>query len=453
MKKKKASTPIYNVIDVKESGEPVTVQIDAETLDKKQSKKPSGKTIAQQIAEEEKTARKLERKNEIKQLVMTGVLGISSERDENIGKRQRFFKMLFTVLFIVFVVAVLIFTFYNDFFAGEKTFPTWDELKGIFGSSWYFLVFALIALFMCFVAKGTKLSILCHSMTGKWNYKTCFETGIIGHYFNNITPLAVGGQPFEIYHLSKHGVHGGVATSLPVATYILNQLAFIILVICALILFATNALGIPTEFISRVPAALTVIAIIGLSFCILMPSLVMIFCIFPRLGASIVKLVMKIGGKLRIVKKPEETTYNTIKTVVQNANCLKTIAKRPGAFLSCFALSFLEHLSHSSIAYFTLKFFAFNWSQSMSLEWMQVVQICLILYIAISFVPTPGNSGAADLSFYLLFEAGLKSGLAFPAMVIWRFLSYYSFIIVGFTFNSLKKKADKKRLSKPIEIK
>ncbi|MBQ7924256.1 MAG: flippase-like domain-containing protein, partial [Clostridia bacterium] len=80
---------------------------------------------------------------------------------------------------------------------------------------------------MCFVLKGAKLSVFCKSMTGKFHFKTCFETGIIGHYYNNVTPLAVGGRPFEIYHLSKHGVRGGVATSLPIATFFLNQFAFV----------------------------------------------------------------------------------------------------------------------------------------------------------------------------------------------------------------------------------
>ena len=64
---------------------------------------------------------------------------------------------------------------------------------------------------------------------------------------------------------------------------------------------------------------------------------------------------------------------------------------------------------------------------------------------AISFIPTPGNSGAADLSFFLLFEAVLVSGLAFPAMVVWRLFSFYSTIIIGFLFATFKKKSDLKK--------
>ena len=78
-------------------------------------------------------------------------------------------------------------------------------------------------------------------------------------------------------------------------------------------------------------------------------------------------------------------------------------------------------------------------------EWLMVAQVCFILNAAISFTPTPGNSGAADLSFFSFFERGLAKGLAFPAMITWRLLVFYSFIIIGFIFASVKKKSDRKK--------
>ena len=78
-------------------------------------------------------------------------------------------------------------------------------------------------------------------------------------------------------------------------------------------------------------------------------------------------------------------------------------------------------------------------------EWIIICSICFILFASITFIPTPGNSGAADLSFFLLFEAVLFAGLAFPAMLVWRLFSFYSTIIVGFTFATLKKKSDLKK--------
>lgn len=389
-----------------------------------------------------------------KQLVMTRILGIQ-QYDNGVDKRQKFFKRTVSIVFILFVVGVLAFTFYKDFFSNDdnKTAISFvgalDKLSG----TWYFLVFAVVALALAIVLKGLKLSIICKSQTGKWHFKTCLETGIIGHYYNNVTPLAVGGQPFEIYHLSKHGVHGGVAASMPIIAFFLSQFAFVALGITALVFFNGNVLGVEEKFIKQFPEVfINVFAIIGLIGCISMPALVMLFSLLPRMGATMVKWFISIGGKLKIIKDPKKTEYKTLKTVVHNSVCIKRFAKNPAALLSTVFISIGETLAQCSIAYFTLKLFGYD-SQSPHgiMEWLQIMQLTIILYAGISFIPTPGNSGAADLSFYLLFSVGVQfAGLAFPAMVLWRILSFYSYIIIGFIFTTVTHKKD--RLAKFLGI-
>lgn len=380
-----------------------------------------------------------------KQLVMAKVFGIND--DKQVDKRQKVFKNIFTAIFIVLVVGVLAFTFYKDFFANDAGQADFGALGGIFAKCWFYLLLALLSLCLTFVCKGVKLSVLCKETTKKWHFKTCMETAVIGLYYNYVTPLAVGGQPFEIYHLSKHGVHGGVASALPIATYILNQFAFVIIGIFSLVAYNTGLFMQDGKIINFDVVPFNVLAIIGLLCCMIMPVIVILFCMLPGVGTRLVKWVIKIGGKLRIVKDPEATTEKTIKNVRHNAKCLKQLASAPAAFITAFLLSFFEHLSLSSIAYFTLRFFGFDAPNVNGLvEWTQVVMLCSILYAAISFIPTPGNSGAADLSFYVLFSTGiLVKGGGFSAMLVWRILSFYSFIIIGFIFTTAKRKADRKK--------
>ena len=53
----------------------------------------------------------------------------------------------------------------------------------------------------------------------------------------------------------------------------------------------------------------------------------------------------------------------------------------------------------------------------------------------------------------MFFEAGLAAGLAFPATLIWRLFSFYSYIIIGFAFATIKKKADQAKETKEKEDK
>ncbi len=401
------------------------------------------------MAEEEVTKQSVSEKNKQssigKQLVMTRILGLQ-QYDKDVNKRQKFFKRLISIVFIVFVAGVLGFTFYKDFFAPDATKQS-VSLVGLldkFADTWYYLLFAIFSLALAIILKGFKLSVICKSQTGKWNFKTCLETGIIGHYYNNVTPLAVGGQPFEIYHLSKHGVHGGVAASMPIIAFFFSQFAFVALGIASLVLFNGNVLHTEEAFLKQFPAVFNVLAIIGLIGCIAMPALVVIFSMLPRIGATMVKWFTRVGGKLKIIKDPKKTEYKTLKTVVHNSVCIKKFAKNPVALISTLLISIGENFAQCSIAYFTLKLFGYdNPSASGILEWLQILQLTIILYASISFIPTPGNSGAADLSFYMLFTVGVKfAGLSFSAMILWRIISFYSYIIIGFIFTTASRKKD-----------
>lgn len=407
-------------------------------------------TLDNAESETESEKPKKKKKSIGKQLSMTAFGGF--QRDNEISKRQKTFKLILTIVFAIFVVGVLAVTFYHDFFS-TKEHLSFNELISIVGDNWYYIIFAVLSLFLLYFFKGLKLSILCKNMTGKWHMKACMSTAIVGVYYNNVTPLAVGGQPFEIYNLSKRGVSAGCATSAPIATFFLNQLAFALLALTSVILFKYNALQLP-EYIVNAPAltGVVVVSCIGIGCCLVVPTLVVLFSLFPSVGTKLVNFVMHLGGKLKIVKKPKETTFKTIKTVVQNSRCLKRIAKSPLTFISNFLLSFLEQLANCSIAYFTLKFFGFDWPSWNVWEWSQIIMLCFILNAAITFIPTPGNSGAADLSFYFLFETGLAQGLAFPAMLVWRILNFYSTIVIGFAFTSIQSKREKHLAAKQEQL-
>lgn len=391
-----------------------------------------------------------------KQIVMNKVFGFDDK--DAVTKRQKFFKRLMTWLFIVIVAGVLAWTAYNDFFSEKKQLPPREYWAEIFSTRWYYIILAILSLALCYALKATKHSLISFSLTGKWRYGVCLGTSVIGLYYNYVTPLAVGGQPFEIYNLTKNGYSGGEASSMTISAFILHQIAFVICGFVSLGLFIGNALDIPENMVAAIPRIISIIATVGLLLAFSVPLFVILFSFNSKVGEKLVTFVFFLGKKLKIVKNPAASKTKTLKSLTTNANCLKKLATNPVVFALDFLMSFGEQLALCSIAYFTLKFFGFDWSSRTGFtEWLQVVQLCFILYAAISFIPTPGNSGAADLSFYLLFDTGLGlsgtnvyGGLAFPAMIVWRFLSFYSFIIIGFIYTAIARKRKQKTVDEGL---
>lgn len=451
MKKNKKNQSVgFTVIEVDENtSEPKIVELSEREYDERISGDSPVREHAISISDENE-------KSVGKQIVMNKVFGFDDK--DAVTKRQKFFKRLMTWLFIVIVVGVLAWTAYNDFFSEKKQLPPREYWAEIFSTRWYYIILAILSLALCYALKATKHSLISFSLTGKWRYGVCLGTSVIGLYYNYVTPLAVGGQPFEIYNLTKNGYSGGEASSMTISAFILHQIAFVICGFVSLGLFIGNALDIPENMVAAIPRIISIIATVGLLLAFSVPLFVILFSFNSKVGEKLVTFVFFLGKKLKIVKNPAASKTKTLKNLTTNANCLKKLATNPVVFALDFLMSFGEHLSLCSIAYFTLKFFGFDWSSRTGFtEWLQVVQLCFILYAAISFIPTPGNSGAADLSFYLLFDTGLGlsgtnvyGGLAFPAMIVWRFLSFYSFIIIGFIYTAIARKRKQKTIDEGL---
>jgi uncharacterized protein (TIRG00374 family) len=300
----------YKKIEIEEtSNEPKIVDVPINKIENDFSPAPS---------QEEKAPAKKQYSGQ--QLAMSKMYGVNDSA--SVSKKQALFKKISTFIFVAFVVIVLGITVYQDFSPNNENLPSWDTVGKILADNWFYINFAFLSLFFYYFFKAFKLSFLCKYKTGKWHFKTCFSTAILGVYYNNITPLAIGGQPFEIYHLSKNGVHGGVAASLPIATFFMLQFGFVVLAITSLIVYKTNLLQIPQEMMldSVTASVLIGMAIAGIVCCFFIPFLVIIFCIMPRLGNKIVYFVIWLGAKIGLVRDRKILNYRMTKNILQNSN-------------------------------------------------------------------------------------------------------------------------------------
>jgi len=92
--------------------------------------------------------------------------------------------------------------------------------------------------------------------------------------------------------------------------------------------------------------------------------------------------------------------------------------------LVVFFLSLVYQLALMCLPYFVLHFFGAG------VGFIECFCQVVYIYAAITIVFTPGNSGAAEASFYMVFGT-LSGGAVFWGMLVWRALCYYSWIVLG----------------------
>ncbi|MBQ3321012.1 flippase-like domain-containing protein, partial [Candidatus Saccharibacteria bacterium] len=141
--------------------------------------------------------------------------------------------------------------------------------------------------------------------------------------------------------------------------------------------------------------------------------------------------------KIHIVKNIEKSEEKAFGEIEKYSKCIKKVLKDKKLFWKTMGLSFLYQFGMVSIPFFVISAFGGG------ISYLAATMTAITIMAAVAFVPTPGNAGAAEGSFYLVFSA-LSSGYTFWAMLVWRFFSYYAFIALG-GLTYLELSLDKKR--------
>ena len=332
-------------------------------------------------------------------------------------KKKKWKRPLLITLFILLNVAVIVVTATAEF-GNSRDAAELSEIK----LKWWFLIPAVICFLIALMLDIHKYVLMMREMThNKKEYqpkearKIATRTVLVGKYYDNITPAAVGGQPFQIFYMRKHSwLSHGVSTSIPIFGMISIQIAFIIIaVFCFLFggIFKTNT-------------ALGVTALFGLLFYAFWPVMVAGVSFFPKATTRFLKFLVKILAKIKIIKRRNEVLEKVEAEAGEYAQSVKTILKTRGLFLKVIAISLVYNILIASIPFFVLTAFGGN------VNFFECFAITIAVMSAIYFIPTPGNSGAAEGTFFVVFSA-LSSGYVFWAMLLWRFFSYYIYIIMG----------------------
>ena len=127
---------------------------------------------------------------------------------------------------------------------------------------------------------------------------------------------------------------------------------------------------------------------------------------------------------------------------------MKSFTKSKFTILIQLLLSILTYVTFYAIVYFI--YLAFTPVSGIHGVSYLTIFACMILCdLCAGIMPLPGGSGVAEISFDGLFGKWFAPGIFAWAMLIWRFLTFFMFIIIGgvLIFSSYIKSVIKDRLN------
>lgn len=326
--------------------------------------------------------------------------------DKKLADKRK--KRILTTIFILFNIIIL-------FWIGLSEFGDVDnqvDLSSIHLHGWLLIPTALLFI-IGIGAECFKYTLMARKLGHQKNWRIGVRTVLLGRYYDNITPAAIGGQPFQIHYMHTHGVQDGYDAIIPVIGLITTQMGFLIVAILTFIFFG-----------SRVDPVVLGTGLMGLIFYAVFPVGVLWATFKPSSISRVTSWCVSLLARIHIIKDRDAALRKAEESLARYVSCVKKILKNKKLSLIIILSSVLFHVCITMLPYFILR--AFGGEINFFTCFATVLAITSSIYI----IPTPGNAGAAESVFFLVFKS-LTSGYVFWAVIFWRFFTYYIYIILG----------------------
>ena len=284
----------------------------------------------------------------------------------------------------------------------------------------------LILLFFSWVVMmfldSYRYQVLIKRSSGRFRPFLSYKVAALGKYYDNITPMSTGGQPFQIFYLTHRGLNASASISVPMGRYVVNQIIILVIWTIALIISFCVELGEAFAYVKVLCITgyiLNAILIVGVVF----------LSINEKTGKKLVIWTLKLLQKIKIVKNFEKQYNRVVKVVTDFQATIRNLAKRWKTFVMLILTSFLYNILMYSLPFFVYSAIVGNLNFAL---WPYIVLLGILIDMGSSFVPLPGGSGASELSFAALFAVIISNNAQLTwALIIWKFMSYYIYLIQG----------------------
>lgn len=336
------------------------------------------------------------------------------------SKKSKIINLVFFVLNIVVVGGILFYQISKEKFV-SLTNVKLDIIQ----------LLIAVALFVgCIVIESAGISYLLKQSVGKWRFGTAYKVTQIGKYYDNVTPMATGGQPFQITYLKSRGVPLHTSLSIPLAKYVFSQISWVIISLtCLIISFVDKSYG---TFVS-------IMSIIGFSLNFLILAVTIFLSVCKTVGKKLVVAVLKLLHKMKIIKNYDKQYEKITKYISDFQDVMKQYVKSPKDFIVMVTLYLAMNVFKYSIPFFVVGIFVPNMGGE---YYIQLMVMAVLVDLSSSFFPMPGGTGLNEISFTAAFGGVIEtfksagyitesSGILIWVLLIWRFFSYYVYLLQG----------------------
>lgn len=335
------------------------------------------------------------------------------ETEQKVSKGSQKKKKITNLIFFFINLAVV-----GGLLAYQLTREAFVPLEGL-NLNVVFIMVLILVFISIEIMDSWIVSYLVKKDTKKYHFIISFKVVGLGRYYDNITPLAVGGQPFQVAYLKNHGVSATASLSIPIAKMVFQQLCFFVVSIVSLIVSSVD---------SSFGSFVSISSIVGFVVSFAWLFLIIFLSVSKNVGKRLVVRVLKLLQKMKIVKDYEKQYQKVTKYVADYQKIITDYMKSPKDFIVMFISSMLRIILNYTMPFVIYSCFFSGGTFDLFFKFF----VCGVLIdLASSFFPLPGGTGMNELTFGALFGTFFSGGRLFWAIILWRIATYYLHLLIG----------------------
>lgn len=281
------------------------------------------------------------------------------------------------------------------------------------------IIAGAMAMALYWISEAKALQSVVFLIKKDYKFKQAFKVTMIGQYFNSITPFASGGQPMQLYTLTKQELGAGSSGSVLMIKFIIYQT---VLTIYSLILIFWKA----SFFKSKMSNLFYLIAI-GFAVNASVIMFLIIFSKYRKLTHKLITTLSKISEKLRLVKNISKLEMHINDNLDQFHDNMEIVKHSSALMFKTVIYTICQLTIIFSIPYFIYLSFGMRGA---SIDNMIAGTAFVMMLTA--FIPLPGAVGGAEGAFFMFFSLFFAANNIMAAILLWRLITFYSCIIFGF---------------------
>lgn len=311
-----------------------------------------------------------------------------------------------------------------------------------------YLLLAIVIMLSFYLVESIILTVLARMYKRNYKYSKGFLNCMIGAFFSGITPSNSGGQFAQAYTFSKQGVKITNAASILLMHFIVYQTVSVLFSMLVLI-FKFDEMRAYTQVIKIFGINFEILSLAVLGFAInASVILVLFFAAFSKkLHHFITTTGVKIMYKFHFIKDMDQKALELNAKFESFRIELKRLMQNGWILIATCLLFLIKLLLLNIIPYFVALSLGVKFrSDDTFLNILNTTSMSLFSTTITGMVPIPGASGGAELVFKMLFDNFFYAdGSQINAIIlIWRSITYYLGLIIGFIIFMLYHEAPKK---------